>query len=291
MQHLIGEITPRQAQGGVDLIGLPSSIPDLNYLTGGYRNDEMYIVGGATGSGKSSFCLTEAIHLARQEAHVLYVSLEMSAKILALRSIAALTNLPAMKIEKGQMTDESFAFVKKTAQEFQDLPLYFHDSTLTTSELESLLFTQQDKRGLDVAFVDYIALVNSKGDSGYERVTAIADDLRRQANIFDIPLVAASQLNRASLLSKPTLSALKESGQVENNAGAVFFPYRIPIDDDNPQVDPEVESAVIIVAKNRHGPNNYEIDAEFVPSKMLWRQKITPVEDPQSAYQEQRSIA
>lgn len=275
----------------MELIGLPSSIPDINYLTGGYRNDDLIIVGGATGSGKSSFCLTEAINMAKQGAHTLYVSLEMSAKVLALRSLSALTNIPAMAIERGQLTDETFALVKEQANTFRDLPLFFHDYSVTSNELEALLLSHKTTRGLDLAFVDYIALVNQPGESGYERVTAIADNLRRYANIFDIPLVAASQLNRASLLSKPSLSSLKESGQVENNAGVVIFPYRVPQEEGDDRPDPEAEPALIIVAKNRHGPNDYEIDAEFLPKKMLWRQKIVPPQEPNNAHQEKRSIA
>ena len=290
-QELIGEVAKRQAQGGVDLIGLPSVFEEVNHVLGGYRNDEQYAIGGATGSGKSSFVLSEGIGIAKHGGTVFYLSLEMSAKLLALRTLSILTGLPAMKIEKGQLTDQSLQLVRDAAETFKGLPIYFYDRSTSSIELATIMRDVKNRVGLDVAIVDYIALLSDKGNTPYERVSNISMNLRSHARDFDIPMLVVSQLNRASLgreSGRPALQDLKESGQIENDSGAVIFPFRPKNEDENP--DPDVERAEIIIAKNRHGPVG-SIAVEFVPKRMQWRPIGGEIIDPPSAKRENRSIA
>lgn len=290
-QDLIGEVAKRQAMGGVDLIGLPSVFDEVNHVLGGYRSDEQYAVGGATGSGKSSFVLSEAIGVAKSGGSVFYLSLEMSAKLLALRTLSILTGLPAMKIEKGQLTDESLQLVRDAAETFKGLPLYFYDRSASSTELATILKDTKNYVGLDMAIVDYIALMSDKGATPYERVSNISMNLRSHARDFNIPMLVVSQLNRASLnreSGRPALQDLKESGQVENDSGAVIFPFRPKNDEENP--NPDVERAELIIAKNRHGPIG-SIAVEFVPKRMQWRPIGGEIVNPPSARRENRSIA
>ncbi len=278
-KELLVEVEQRQREGGVTLIGKQTTFEDLDETIGGWRDDEMYIIGGATGSGKSSFLLGELLGTARRGAVSVYLSLEMSAKLLALRSLSSLTGLPAMNIERGMLTDETLKYVMNAAETFNKLPIYFYDQNVTTDEWRGILELHKSKFGLDIAAVDYIALFSDRGDSPYARMTTIADILRGHAKTFDIPYLVASQLNRASLSQRPTLAALKESGQIENNAGCVLFPWQDP---DVENIDPNVRAAEIIVAKNRHGPT-YTIDAQFHAKQMLWKPRGYEIINPPSA--------
>jgi replicative DNA helicase len=59
-----------------------------------------------------------------------------------------------------------------------------------------------------------------------------------------------AQLNRDGKNARPELTELKESGQIEQDADVVLFPFRPSYYED---VKPDIEDAVVIVAKNRHG--------------------------------------
>lgn len=268
-KELLSEIEPRQQQGGVDLIGLPTGFEDLNYALGGYRKQEVYIIAGATGSGKSAFCMNAGLQLARHGASVLYLSLEMSSRILVLRTLSAATGIPAMAIERGQLSDETWKFIQSEIETLSKLPIYFYDRVVTTDEWRMVMEAHKNQFGLDIGIVDYNALMRDKGNSPYERVTNISIALKGHAKDFDIPYLVAAQLNRASLDGPPTLKALKESGQVENDAGVVLFPYRLPRDEES---HPEFDEAKIIIAKNRHGPVG-EFPAEFHFKQMVWKSK------------------
>lgn len=279
-QELIRQIEPRKQAGGVNLIGLDTGYKDMNYALGGWRNDEMYSVAGKTGSGKSSFCLSAGIEVAKQSGSVFYLSLEMSTKLLALRTLSALTGIPAMKIEKGQLTDESWKEVQAQAQTFKGLSIYFYDRSMDTRRLPQVLAETRNDFGLDLAIVDYIALLQDQGTSAYERVTNISINLRGMARDFDIPLIVVSQLNRASLNregGRPEVQDLKETGQIENDSGAVIFPFR---PHSGEELGPDgIEEAEIIIAKNRHGPTG-TYPVEFLPRQMIWRDKKGEVEAP-----------
>lgn len=291
--ELLHIVEKRQQEGGVSLIGEPTGFADLDDLIGGWRKNEMYAIGGRTGSGKSAFTLSTALNAARKGASAFYLSLEMSAHILALRTLSAMTGVPAMKIEKGQLHIDTLKQIQAAAETFSSLPIYFYDHPTTSTELETILNIHKNSNGLDIAVVDYLALLKDKGNTPYERITNISINLRGLASTFDIPLLAVSQLNRSSMSrvsDRPLLQDLKESGQVENDAGAVIFPYR-PKNNDEENPNPDIERAELIIAKNRHGPSEVSIEVEFLPKQMLWRPIQYEVKNPPSAERDRRSIA
>lgn len=241
----------------------------------------MYAIAAKTGGGKTAFCLTTALYNARQGLPVFYASLEMSAKMLALRSLSAMTGLPSMSIEKGQLLDESLQRVRAAAEEFRGLPIYFYDKNMDTGTLKLALQRMEAENGLEMAVIDYIALLKDEGSSGYERLTKIADDVRGFATDFDIPMLVVSQLNRASLNregGRPQVQDFKETGQIENNSGGAVFPYLLPMDEHDQNTG--VRQAELIVAKNRHGPNDVKIPVEFLPQQMIWRERGEAIVDP-----------
>lgn len=287
-QELLTVIEPRQEVGGVDVIGLPTGFADLDYITGGYRKGDMYVIASKTGSGKTAWALGESLKAAREGASVLYVSLEMSAQMMALRSLAAMTGINSMAIERGRMSNEAFDRVRAAAEELNNLSIYFFDQVVDTPTLNTVYERVQNEHGLDIAVVDYIALLDDlPTESGYARLTYIANEVKKSATNYDIPIIAVSQLNRASLNrelgGRPLVQDLKESGQIENNASVVMFTRLMPKQPDEEGYDPKVIPGELIIAKNRHGPNDYIIDVDFIPSQMKWVQRVVDIVDPPRA--------
>jgi replicative DNA helicase len=140
--------------------------------------------------------------------------------------------------------------------------------SLTEMRAKSRRLRQMHGR-LDLIVIDYLQLMTggpaSTGQKRYENrtqeVSAVSRGLKALAKELDVPVIALSQLSRASEQrggdKKPMLSDLRESGSIEQDADVVAFIHREAYynRDENGQPDPETEGkAEIIIAKQRNGP-------------------------------------
>ena len=99
---------------------------------------------------------------------------------------------------------------------------------------------------------------NKRIDNRVQAVTEITRNLKLMAKEINIPVLVCSQLRRPNAAekesNKPSLTSLRDSGSIEQDADIVLFLHR---EDYYRNTDPEKQldehKAVCIVAKNRHG--------------------------------------
>jgi replicative DNA helicase len=104
---------------------------------------------------------------------------------------------------------------------------------------------------LDIVFVDYVQLMNAKGENRHQQISLISRGLKELALDLDVPVVAAAQLKRDAEQRQPKLSELKESGSLEQDADIVVFIWRESEPVPNVDIDLSVKMGV---AKHRNGP-------------------------------------
>jgi replicative DNA helicase len=84
-------------------------------------------------------------------------------------------------------------------------------------------------QGAQIIFVDYLQRVRAPGKTDFDRVTAVSEALCELAKATQVPVVALSQLRRAERrdsTAEPSLDDLRQSGQIEQDAHAVFLLHR-----------------------------------------------------------------
>jgi replicative DNA helicase len=126
---------------------------------------------------------------------------------------------------------------------------------------------KQNAGGLDLVMVDYLQLMSATlptaGRKGYENrtqeVSAISRGLKAMAKELDVPVVALSQLSRASERrgddKRPLLSDLRESGSIEQDADVVAFIHRDSYyNRDEELTESDRAKSELIIAKQRNGP-------------------------------------
>jgi len=89
-------------------------------------------------------------------------------------------------------------------------------------DVRKAAFQLYENGGLDLVCVDYIQLLKTaqKRNSRQEEVADISRSLKWLAQELKIPVIALSQLNRASTREKrpPTMAEARESGAIEQDA-------------------------------------------------------------------------
>lgn len=221
-------------------------IPELNdrlYVDKG----DFVIIGGYSSSGKTAFALQCAWHMAETH-NVGFFSLETGTGKLFDRQIAATSKIGMDKIKRNQLTPTDWERLTQLSSDITEghrLTLH-HASGITVADIRSLSLMQH----FDVIFVDYLQLIESKRTSRYEVVTEISMALHTMAQTTGITIVALAQLSRAEKKDgkqiAPSMSSLRESGQIEQDADVIFLLYP---EDANDKLSPRV----LKIDKNKEG--------------------------------------
>lgn len=263
-KELIQEVVSdaERASTGSAVVGIPTEIPEVDRLTGGYEGGKIYIIAARSGMGKSSKAMQDAYYMAVKLKHpVLFFSLEMTAKELMLRMISKHVNIDADVIKTGRLTPEQWSLFNASMQEIIDSPLEIVDHLFDLMDIRKKILIHKKRFGLKAVFIDYIQKVRFKvsGKNREQEVSEVSSMFQMLAKQTDCPFIELAQLSRAvetrGGTKRPMLSDLRESGSLEQDADQVHFLYRpayygIEVSEEYGSSDGLTE---LIVAKNRGG--------------------------------------
>ena len=249
--------------------GVPTGFEDLDRLLGGLRASELIIIAGRPGMGKSSLAANIALHAAKEGRHVGVFSLEAPAGRFVRRLLAAETGIAIHSLLAGELGAEDVRKLEEAAEALTHVCLLIDDTpNLSLSVLRTRAHNLGERvHGFDLLIVDYLQLLHGDGRFGsrVEELAHISRELKVLARELDVPLVAVSQLPRATERRnrRPQLSNLPQGGALEEHADAVIFLHREDAyyteaewyDMFGGQGKPYPRNiAEIIVAKHRQGP-------------------------------------
>lgn len=237
----------------------------LDNICKGFHKGELIVVAGRPAMGKTAFSISLMLNLSlQQKLPLAYFSLEMSARQLSTRLLAAFAEVNSYLITSKQLDDTTFKKLHAAAQAIKDSDLYIADEPgLTIQRIRFLASRLKQQQGIRLIIVDYLQLIGYTSQrSNNNRAVEVAEitrGLKTLARELDITVIVLSQLSRAVEVrggdKKPILSDLRESGAIEQEADKVLFLYRgeyygLEMDVEG---NPTKDIAEIIVAKNRSG--------------------------------------
>ena len=250
------EIQSARDRGESAYTGLPSGLPELDDLLGGFQRGIATVVAARPAMGKSSFVMGVADHLSALGIGTHVFSLEDTRDAYADRVLSRASQVPSTKIRSLDLTREEFSQLKDAANRHKGNRRWFIDdgAGLTADALVRQVRRKRRELNTQLVVVDYLTLLAwPKGASSrYEAVTQNIDVLANAAKQDGMAYVVLSQLSRRVEQrenKRPLMSDLRESGAIEERAKAILFLYREHVYNPNAPED-EVE---IIVAKNSNG--------------------------------------
>lgn len=189
-------------------------------MTLGWQLSDLIIVAARPSMGKTAFVLSMARNMAvDHERPVAFFSLEMSSVQLMMRLIIAETGIPGNDIKSGRLTPEQWRHLESATKPLGAAPLYIDDTpALSVFEFRSKARRLKIHNDIQIIIIDYLQLMtggtqDSKGNREQE-VAFISRTLKAIAKELNVPIIALSQLSRATELrggsKRPQLSDLRE---------------------------------------------------------------------------------
>lgn len=239
--------------------GTATGLAGLDKILLGLQPGTLNILGARPAMGKSALALGVAVHVARTSGKpVLFFSLEMGSAELVQRILASEAGVDSAVLRSGRPTPNDWTKIGHAVGRL-DVPLIIDDSPATSvgairAKARRTLSRQGD---LALIVIDYLQLMGGDGrpENRQLEVSEISRKLKLLAREFKIPILALSQLSRgleSRTDKRPTLSDLRESGALEQDADVVMFLYRDEVY--NPDNKDEIGAAELNISKHRAGP-------------------------------------
>jgi archaellum biogenesis ATPase FlaH len=173
-------------------------------LFGGFNRGELNIFAGGSGSGKSLFMQNLAVNWTMAGLNGVYLTLELSEGLCAMRLDSMVTDIPSKDIFKDLDTLEMK--IGMTGKKAGSLRIKYMPAQSNINDIRAYIKELQVKIGkkLDYICVDYLDLlmpVSAKvsPNDQFIKDKYVSEELRNLAKEMDFIMVTASQLNRAAV--------------------------------------------------------------------------------------------
>lgn len=245
---------------GERVAGEPTGFCDLDRIVGGLMRGDLIVVAGRPSMGKSSLAVNIAQNFCERGKTVALFSMEGSEKATIRRMVCAKAKVSIANVRSGDQRAINKALAAK--DEMREYKLFICDKGVQTAQsIASECYKIRQKAGLDLAIVDYLGLIKTrerKNGTRQQEIGEITRAMKLLAKDMNCPVILVSQLNRGLETrnnKKPMLADLRESGDIEQDADIILFPFRPWVYD---RGRPETE-AQLIIAKYRDGATG-EVD-------------------------------
>lgn len=237
------------------------------------EHDFMVISASGTGGGKTALALNMLSELSKHYQCV-YFNMEMAEEDIKERLVSIESDVPMETLERYKyITDKELK--NKIDEAMKEIGEHKRiDIHTGAKSLEAIKATinRMDPEEHIIVFIDHIGMIRGFSRSSlYEKTTEIAKTLRAMALNHNITMIALSQVSRQQNQQgntrnreneAPTLSRLKESGEIENSARQVIFIYFKTED-----------NYFIHIAKNTRGEVGIDIPITFTKNTMTIRER------------------
>lgn len=224
---------------GIESIGIKLQLPGADEIVGMVMPGDLVIIGGRPSMGKTMTMLHIARMHAKENTRGLVFSVEMTAKKIIARIAAADALIASDDLKNGKLSTDEEQRLNVTIGRLENAPLHIEDSINEISKLRSAARLHKSKHpDLKYIMVDYLQIMTgsnpmeAKGnrDAFIGYLTRTCKQIAKELGVVFYLLAQvgrASEKNGTTLESKkPNMADLRESGNIEQDADIIIFPFR-----------------------------------------------------------------
>jgi len=269
------------------LTGIDTGYEEINSMTDGWQPGNLIVLAARPSVGKTALALNFAL---KGMVPTLIFSLEAGKKELVKRFAAMKTGVFFSAVKKADLTDYQSQKLIEYASFFYSLPIEIDDKTQSLDRIVAAIRRKVKKNKIKIVYIDYLQLIRANRDKNGNReqeIATITRTLKLLASELEISIVALAQLNREvekTTTKRPTLSNLRESGAVEQDANIVMMIWPN-------QISEEETKHIVCIVKNRDGQCG-DVELKFSGDLMLWETPTPttrPPDNPRAGFQHLRN--
>lgn len=223
-----------RSERGERITGLPTQWQEFNEATHGLQPATLYLVAARPSMGKSVFGLNLSVFSALRDKTVGLFSLEMSHDDCHTRNVASLGGVPHEWLQAPDMSAEDAdgygPRMHSALRQLKGARLFIDDTAgITVRQFEARARRLHYRNPLDLLVVDHIHDFKIDAKQARFEYGAIVQAGKTLAKEWNIPVVMLAQLNRnvsSRTERRPTLTDLRESGELEQKADVIVFLHR-----------------------------------------------------------------
>ena len=266
---------------------IPTGWKSLDGTLEGGLYEGLYVIPGATGTGKTAFALQMAYQIASQKKDVLYISLEMGEEEIYERHISRISyqlygNTSQAKSVHSIIQEKKTVLAAK--EQFEKVGLYLRTvcgvGSIDADDIRKIVEKYQyELDTLPVVFVDYLQILKAHDAHMTDKQAVDYNVLRLKqlSRDYKIPVIALASMNRTSYSDIISMVSIKESGAIEYTSDVCIGLQMTAMDKvvDSSQKQGQKEKAVrqlkskvkrdmqAVILKQRNGPIGAEISFEY----------------------------
>lgn len=250
--------TIQDIQDSGNRLGIETGL-DIDKLTMGFEDAKYYVIAARPSMGKTALVIDIMKRIAKKDYSSAILSLETSHDSLTFRFLTSESKISTEKLKTPGLSESDFKKVIQSANTIGNHNIYLDDTlSLSDQQMRAKIRSIVQRYSVSIVFIDFLQLLSADAGSREQEITKISRAIKVSCKECSIPVVAISQLSRATERrtdKRPTLSDLRESGSIEQDADVVMFLYRPEYYgiEEYPDGASTKNVTEIIVAKNKDG--------------------------------------
>jgi replicative DNA helicase len=256
IRDLLNDAMPQieaRAQDWSKIFGLSTGLADLDQMTDGIHSGEFIVIAAPTSCGKTALALQICLDNALNGVPVGFLSAEMQAVKLAIRTVAN-----KARVNMRRLSEPDLMTMTPVMASIAKAPIYLETiNGYTIGQVRARARRMKQQYGIKILGVENIQLLTGDGDTREQEVASISRGLKDMALELDIAVIGLSQLNDDG--------KMRESRAIGHDADSAW------IIANNGEWQPKIQPVILKVQKSRDGETG-DVPLTFIKENTRFEQ-------------------
>jgi replicative DNA helicase len=251
-----------------DIWGMETGYRDWDKILGGHHKQEMILLSGDPGVGKSIFTTDLGFGMAKYGYPGNFYEMEMSGIQILNRKLSGFTGVEANKMKSGRIADGDWPLITNGIGEMESLPIFMSDKpSWRIAGLRADLLRLKEEHDIQWVVIDYLDYISDHQDlKRHDRLGENARSLKQISRELDVNMIVINSMNKDGERNQdPTTADMSGSAQLGFDCDLAVF-----IKKDKKIKDKNVVN--VTFSKYREGDSNRILQLELKPGIPSFRE-------------------